>query len=250
MADTRYIVSAMAQWTGDQLAIELGTIRSLDVRMVAGEVSVLVGPTPRVDAVVEEGPPVEVTLEHGRLTIVHEKLELLESILTRRAPTLSLTVVVPAEAEVSVRTVSAGVMVVGVVGGTDLVTVSGEITASEIGGHLDAKTVSGEIALVRGSVDDVTARTVSGSVTVDVDSVPAASFVTVSGEVTVRLPEGAAFDLDAVTVSGPIDCALPIVARHDTKRRLAGTVAGGGPPIAARTVSGRIALLARDRALT
>jgi DUF4097 and DUF4098 domain-containing protein YvlB len=64
---------------------------------------------------------------------------------------------------------------------------------------------------------------------------------TASGSVTVRLPEQAAFDLEARTSSGHIESSHPITVQGTIgPREVRGKARGGGPLLELSTSSGNI----------
>src|SRR5689334_18407938 len=74
---TRYIVTDMAHYEGDRLDLELEDVDELEVRIVAGEVTVTAGSGSsdgggvRLEVEVLRGPPIEVDLVGGRLLVEH-----------------------------------------------------------------------------------------------------------------------------------------------------------------------------------
>jgi hypothetical protein len=117
---------------------------------------------------------------------------------------------------------SGAIEALGADGGLDARAGSGSISAQAISGTIYARTGSGriEIAQVTPGPIDVAAG---------------------SGTVTLRLPEEAAFELDARTGSGSIQSHRPIaVAGILSRRHLHGTVGGGGRLVKVSTGSGRI----------
>src|SRR5687768_2883039 len=70
---TRYIVTAMARWEGDEVKVELPRVVEAHVRIVGGEVAITAAAGPaKVDAKVVNGDPLEVEVDSGVLTVVHE----------------------------------------------------------------------------------------------------------------------------------------------------------------------------------
>jgi hypothetical protein len=140
------------------------------VRLVEGAVSV-VGSDDRPTLEVSElaGAPLQVRHQDGALTIEYERpwrpgpLAWLVGRGQLRRAVLSLAV--PRDCQVEVRTVSASVMVGGLHAPVQSKTVSGEITLAGLRGGVAAETVSGPVQ-ASGVTGDLSARTVSGDLTV------------------------------------------------------------------------------------
>ena len=249
----------MARWESEEVKVELPRVVEAHVRIVGGEVAITAAPGPaKVDAKVVHGEPLEVEVDGGVLTIVHEperwsvgaisgvgtfKIGPItlgggSSKATRNEAVVVLTV--PPDTPVTVRTVSGEVVLAGLRAGVSLTTVSGRITATDIAGDVALRSVSGVIeaeavdgpvsanvvsgeVTVTGRVPRLTGHSVSGDLTFDLDTVPEVSLSTISGDVLLRLPAGASLHLDLVTMSGMLDTAFPVDGRHD-KRRLSGDV--------------------------
>lgn len=259
----------MAEFTGEDLDLELGAATSVEIVTVAGEVAVTAGTGPvRVRAKVLRGAPVVVTLEGGVLRVAHElPRNLISTVLNGPSPEAVVEVVAPAEAGVRVRTVAASVVAAGFRQPPVLATVSGSITASDVAGltvsvvsgtleaeavsgPVNVNSVSGDVTIIGGRLDQTAVKSVSGDVLLDVDDIGDAALNSVSGAVALRLPEDASVTLEAVTVNGRLDCAFPLADSVSTKRRLTGAVGGGGSQVRARTISGDVSLLRKRLAAT
>ena len=131
--------------------------------------------------------------------------------------------------------------------------------AKQVAGGFWGKTGSGSIYLLQTAPGDVTVSTGSGSTElVGVDGALTAStgsgtikvdghqqgdwrLSTGSGSITVRLPDDAAFELDAESRSGGITVDHPLmVQRKISKPHIRGDVRGGGPLLEVDTGSGSI----------
>ena len=254
----------MTRFQGDDIRLELPRVVEAHVRMVGGEVAVTgtSGP-PRIEAQVVHGEAVRIEVEAGVLTVVHEPQSWLSGLGSKRTEAV-ITLAVPADTPVTVRTVSAEVVVAGLQGGTSINTVSGSVTATDLAGELTLRTVSGEVdaqaidgdatvntvsgaVTIAGRVSRLTGRAVSGDLTFDLDAAPEASLSTVSGEVLMRLPSDASARLDATTMSGHLDSAF-VVSGTSGRRRLSGLVGRdeSAPTIDVRTMSGDVALLRNE----
>jgi DUF4097 and DUF4098 domain-containing protein YvlB len=101
-------------------------------------------------------------------------------------------------------------------------TTSGEIDVSEAGGRVSLVSTSGE---VRGRLRA---------------PLRSAELSSTSGEVSVELAPGMAAQLRASTVSGSIDCTLPMTIQRKDRTHLEARIGPGGPPVSLNTVSGTL----------
>jgi DUF4097 and DUF4098 domain-containing protein YvlB len=161
--------------------------------------------------------------------------------------------------EVWARTGSGSIEVDSVHGSLRASTGSGSIRAIGIAGGLNASTGSGSVKLEQTAPGDVEVSTGSGGVeltgikgaihvstgsgSVRAEGEPAGEWRlhTASGSVTVRLPEQAAFDLEARTSSGHIESSHPITVQGTIgPHEFHGKARGGGPVLELSTSSGNI----------
>ncbi len=161
--------------------------------------------------------------------------------------------------EVHARTGSGSIELDSVYGSVRASTGSGSIRAISIAGGLNASMGSGSVKLEQTAPGDVEVSTgsggveltgVRGSVRVSTGSgsihaagEPAGEWRlrTASGSVTVRLPEQAAFDVEARTSSGHIESSHPITVQGTiSPRQFRGKARGGGPLLELSTSSGNI----------
>jgi DUF4097 and DUF4098 domain-containing protein YvlB len=198
---------------------------------------------------------------------------------TRRAVSVSYQITVPAATTVQANSGSGSVSVSGVRGAVKANSGSGNVNASSIGGDVDLRTGSGNISLKgggkaatlstgSGDIDatlngqgDVKANTGSGNITlsgvvgllhastgsgsIGVNGKPTGDWrvSAASGNVSVALPAEQGFTLDASTSSGSFDIASPMTVQgRIDRRRVQGTVRGGGPTLRLSTASGDIAV--------
>lgn len=123
-------------------------------------------------------------------------------------------------------------------GGVRLENLSGRITASTTNGGINGRGLSG----------GVTADVVNGGVQLDFTSVGGDVRVsTTNGGVRIDVPAGVKATLDATCVNGGIDVdeRLMLQAAETSRRRVTGTLNGGGPRISAQTVNGGIRIRTR-----
>ncbi|HVR43837.1 MAG TPA: hypothetical protein VMS56_10390 [Thermoanaerobaculia bacterium] len=132
----------------------------------------------------------------------------------------------PRGARLVIDTVNAAIEVDGVEGGFALVTVNGRIDVVRGAGSFEASTVNGAIdAQLMGS--DPSKVRIS----------------TVNGKVALALPADIRADVEVSTVNGRISSELPLTASEMGRRKLRGTInGGGGVPIHISTVNGSIRL--------
>jgi hypothetical protein len=265
----------MQEWTVEApQAIDIpGDVRSLAVRLVAGHVDVVTtdGPTARVEVTEVDDAPVTVSIDDdGRLVIRHERLSwggILRLVTSERRRAV-VSVAVPAQCDTSIGLVSADAVVAGIHGKVDVRCVSGDIVLDEVTGTVLAESVSGDVearalagsialksvsgglTVVDGAPEKVRVDNVSGDVALDLQS-PAPIDITVntvSGDLTVRLPEQVGLTVDLLSTSGHLDCAFEGLETEKKPgvRRLRGTVGDASGRLRGRTVSGALALLARQ----
>jgi hypothetical protein len=146
-----------------------------------------------------------------------------------------------AGSDVSVSTGSGGITAERVAGAFRGNTGSGSVRFTQTGsGNVEVSTGSGsvELAGVRGALR---ARTGSGRITAGGDLLGDWDLQSGSGSITVRLPQQAAFDLNAHTSSGGITVDHPVTIQGTIRRNeLFGQVRGGGFALNVRAASGSI----------
>src|SRR3954447_2878463 len=252
----------MPIWTvEDRLDTLLEGVRECHVHIVGGEVAIAAGDCPsalEVERVEGDAPIVEVT--DGVVEIRYDRRMGLGMPRTRALVGMT----VPPTTDVIVVTVSADVIVAGLVGESSLTTASGDITLDGVAGRMRVRTASGEInarspmaslrcesvsgdvTVANGRSPAVSARTVSGALMLDAELSPGGEYelATVSGPVALRL-EQPSVRVDARSLSGRIESAFDLEHRQrgPVGRRLTGSVGGGEADLTVRTVSGNIALL-------
>ena len=120
-------------------------------------------------------------------------------------------------------------------------TVNGAIGASGLTAHADAETVNGSVKIETTGV--ARAQTVNGSVEASMGRADWSSdleFKTVNGSIRVTLPRTASTTVDAETVNGSIVSDFEVSDGTVTRRRLKGTIGGGGRAMSLETVNGAI----------
>ncbi|MDO5628473.1 MAG: DUF4097 family beta strand repeat-containing protein [Mobilicoccus sp.] len=247
---------------------------SLTVTVIGGSVDVVAtddaGPA-TVDVHEISGPPLTVTWEAGALKVEQLKDSagqmwgalgsLLSPANSPGRPSVRLTVRVPDEAKVSVRSASADVLAGGShgpvtiytasggvtldhpTGSVDVTTASGSVDCASPAGELTVKTATGAITVQDAVLRTARVNTVSGETVLDLRHGPSiVTANTVSGNVTVRVPQTTGYDVTAATVSGGVIVDGETVMdegkrgghRHTGDRSVA---------VKSRTVSGTLVLL-------
>ena len=154
--------------------------------------------------------------------------------------------VMKADKGVDCKSVSGDLELRSINGDAFLKTVSGDISLGKINGSIEAESVSGDIELIDVSgAKVVKGNALSGSITYQGDINPAGRYElkSHSGEIEMVLPSNAAFDLEASTFSGDIESDFEImVTGKFSKKKVQGTVNGGGAVVILNTFSGDIDL--------
>lgn len=269
----------MSEWSIDAprtLTIEQPVDR-LRVRTLAGAVNVVAvdGPT-RLEVTEIDGPPLQVTLEGGELTVTYDDLpwkdfnwkDLPAAInrwRTKRRAVVSLAVAPGTRIElgsassdsvvsgitgpVTVHTASGAITLVRLTGPIEANSVSGNVQAQSVSGDLKVNTVSGELTVFEGTSGKLKANSVSGSMTLDLahDHATDVNLSNVSGEVAVRLPAPTDAQVRANTTSGDVSNAFEQLRVGGTwgAKKITGTLGKGTGTLKITTVSGAVALLRR-----
>lgn len=259
----------MSRWkVKDHWAVELEDVRQAMLRVVAGEAVVTTAPgPPRLEVTRECGPPVEVSLDDGRLLVEHQRRDGIAGLLGGMGSRCRCSVVlsVPPSVRADVAGVSASVVVSGLTGRTrvktvsgdltlsrlaeevDVKTVSGDVQARDLSGDLKVGTVSGDVSVVDGACRWVEASAVSADVLLDLELDPNGVYhvKTVSGDVSVRTQAEPSFLLEARSVSGDIlsDLGLAWEDERPGRRRLRERIGAGDARLIVQTVSGDLRLL-------
>ena len=120
-------------------------------------------------------------------------------------------------------------------------TVNGAVDASGLSADADAETVNGSVKVQTSGV--ARAQTVNGSVQASMGRADWSSDLeikTVNGSIRVTLPATASTTVDAETVNGSIVSDFSVSDGTVTRRRMRGTIGGGGRALSLETVNGSI----------
>jgi hypothetical protein len=218
----------------------------------------------------ESEPPV--SLVDGRLQVGH-----LTDKAFKRNVSISYEIVVPASTEVISHTGSGSQTISGVAGPVEAGTGSGKVVLTDIGGAVNARSGSGSIRAddiagafeahtgsgsvrltqiapgdvvvstgsgrseLHGVVGSLKVKAGSGRIEIEGQQEGPWRVDTGSGSVSVKLPEDAAFELDAQTGSGGITIDHPLTIQGSiSKKHIRGDVRGGGNLLTIETGSGGI----------
>ncbi|MFO7692035.1 MAG: DUF4097 family beta strand repeat-containing protein [Vicinamibacterales bacterium] len=145
--------------------------------------------------------------------------------LGRHGIEVSYTIRAPRSARVSVESVNGRVRVKGAFAGLEAETTNGNVHGEELGGSVVATTTNGEIKLKMASIGG--------------DGV---SLETTNGSIDLKLPADTKATLAARCVNGGIRVAdIPFERSGEgSRRKLDGTINGGGAPVRLETVNGSI----------
>ena len=123
-------------------------------------------------------------------------------------------------------------------------TVNGDVGAERLNGDLELDTVNGSITF--STTGQAQASTVNGSIHGEIgraDWTDTLALKTVNGSITLTLPSSLNADFKASTVNGDIQTDFPLtVTGRISRRRLEGTIGGGGRQLTISTVNGGITL--------
>jgi DUF4097 and DUF4098 domain-containing protein YvlB len=123
-------------------------------------------------------------------------------------------------------------------------TVNGEVEAMRLNGDLALSTVNGSIGF--STTGFARASTVNGSIRGEMGSAnwtDRLEMATVNGGITLTFPSTLSTDLRASTVNGDVTTEFPLsVTGRVARRRLEGTIGGGGRSLSLESVNGSITL--------
>jgi len=174
---------------------------------------------------------------------------------------VDLTITVPAECSLDVRTVSAELVVEGLNGKFELHTVSGGIHLTALSGEMKLHSVSGDVR-GQGLKGPLDVRTVSGDVRLEGSEIQAAhthsvsgslkmetglgegpyQFRSVSGDVRLQVPAEATLTAVLHSVSGGLSSNLPLTSLERRNGDQVAQVQGGGVTVSMNSVSGALRL--------
>jgi len=123
-------------------------------------------------------------------------------------------------------------------------TVNGSIDASRLNGDVTLSTVNGDVDF--STTGSGSANTVNGSIHGEMGQAnwnDTLSMKTVNGSITLTMPSDLSTDVKVTTVNGDINTEFPLtITGKVSRRRLEGTIGGGGRVLALDSVNGSITL--------
>jgi hypothetical protein len=123
-------------------------------------------------------------------------------------------------------------------------TVNGDVEANRLNGPIALSTVNGSVTFSTSASGRAT--TVNGTIRGELgraDWNDTLEFSTVNGSIDLTLPQDLSTDVKAQTVNGDISTDFPLtVTGRISRRRLEGTIGGGGRTLSLETVNGGISL--------
>ena len=123
-------------------------------------------------------------------------------------------------------------------------TVNGKVEANDLSADVEARTVNGSINVSTTGL--ARAGTVNGSITVRMgraDWADELEFKTVNGGIDLSVPDSLSAQVEVKTLNGDISTDFPMtVSGTFSRRRLSGTVGGGGRDLRLETVNGSVRL--------
>lgn len=161
--------------------------------------------------------------------------------------TVYYTVKLPRQTDVVLKTSNGRINIEAIDGTVGLRSSNGRIEAEHINGAAEARTSNGSIEFtnVTGPIET---RTSNGSITIESPQpLGAGSSIrcqTSNGSVRLEINYTSAFDIDARTSNGRIRTNFDVDRTDggDSRRRMAGTVNGGGPVVDLTTTNGSISI--------
>ncbi len=121
-------------------------------------------------------------------------------------------------------------------------TVNGGVRAESLAADAEVRTVNGDVRV--STTGTARAQTVNGSITAAMgraDWAGRLEFETVNGSIDLTLPGNAGAEVRAETVNGEIVTDFPVTVQgRFSRRRLNGTIGGGGRELQLKTVNGSV----------
>lgn len=121
-------------------------------------------------------------------------------------------------------------------------TVNGRVEANNLTADVEATTVNGDVEVTTTGL--ASAKTVNGSITVVMgrtDWSDDLEFKTVNGSIDVSMPSSLSAEVEARTLNGEISTDFALTVRGTfSRRRLSGTIGGGGRSLQLETVNGSV----------
>jgi DUF4097 and DUF4098 domain-containing protein YvlB len=126
-------------------------------------------------------------------------------------------------------------------------TTNGDIRIQSVGGFLRVEATNGQI-IAQGLGDGADVSSMNGRVDLDFAAVGSSGIrcKTMNGQVVVTVPKDTSATISARVTNGIVHTEnLEVKAEDDSRRRLDGTIGGGGPDIRLETTNGEIRLVGK-----
>ncbi len=257
------------QWLvkGEKI-IDIATVRTLKVSLIAGRVDILGHDEPgaRIEVHSIRGKALKISVDGDALEIDHPQLNwdnFIEVFKTfRGTANADISVMVPRDVALKFGVISAKALISGLATDAKLSTLTGDIVIDNVSGDLELNAINGEM-LVRDHHGGITSKTVSGDVTasgeiskfrsdgisgnifLDIAGFPSEIKVnTISGDITTRLAWAVPTRYRINTVSGKLQLDhSEITGIHGSYSGEYGEADKRRLDFTASTVSGNIAVL-------
>jgi DUF4097 and DUF4098 domain-containing protein YvlB len=143
------------------------------------------------------------------------------------------------EGDFDVQGVSGNIHLEDLSGDFNFHSVSGKVTAKNLVGAIELNNVSGKVEITEAQISKLFGKTVSGSTIIETPLTEGPyEFNSVSGNVSVITPEETTCTIFIKSMSGRAKVNLPVTSRSGSKNNEVIEVAGGGPVIRLKSVSG------------
>ncbi len=183
-------------------------------------------------------PHVEVDIEplpgNGPAEKIHFDTHVLDPLASSKDQAADYSIDVPVGASMEIRNRQGSVQIENLQGEASVESVGGTISVRDVGGHLAVRSVGGDIEVIRPSgrveASSITGNlhfvsptgsqlrgtTTSGKIVYEGDFVSGGDYVlsSYSGDMDILCPPSASFELNAKTVRGKLDNALPITPKR------------------------------------
>lgn len=124
-------------------------------------------------------------------------------------------------------------------GAFDIGSVSGKLNAEQLVGPIDVNNVSGKVHISDSQIPTLVGKSVSGSAIIETPLTDGPyEFKSVSGNLSMISPEDTECTIYMKSVSGKAKVNLPVTSRSGARNKQVIQVAGGGPEVMMKSVSG------------
>jgi hypothetical protein len=155
----------------------------------------------------------------------------------------SSAVIKDLEGDFNIQGVSGDIQLNNLNGQFDINSVSGKLTAHNLEGPLEINNVSGKVKIHESQIPSLIGKTVSGNTTIETPLIDGPyHFKSVSGNMNVVTPEDTACTVFMKSMSGRAKIKLPITNRSGRPNKQVIEVAGGGPEVIMKSISGVLSL--------